>query len=76
MGDIINMMMAGELTILTFIIWSVVALIVGAIGGAIGGMIVGGEHIGHELAAMMGTFYGPIAALPGVVIGLIVLLVI
>ena len=73
MGDIVNMLVTGELTVITIIIWSIVALIVGAIGGAIGGIIVGAEHIGKELAALMGSFYGPLAALPGVIVGLIIL---
>ena len=73
MGDIINMMMTGELTIITIIIWSIVAMIIGAIGGAIGGVMIGGEHLGNELAAMMGSFYGPIATLPGIALGLIIL---
>ena len=76
MGEIINMMMAGDLTIVTICIWAIVAMIVSAIGGAIGGVILAAEHLGTELAAMMGSFYGPIAALPGVIIGLIVLLLI
>tara|TARA_R110002074_G_scaffold402220_2_gene604833 strand:+ start:121955 stop:122185 length:231 start_codon:yes stop_codon:yes gene_type:complete len=72
-SEITNLLMMGDLTALTIIIWAIVALFVGAIGGAIGGIIVGGEHLGNELAAMMGAFYGPIAALPGVVIALLVL---
>ena len=73
MGDVVTMLISGDLSVITIIIWSIVALIVGAIGGAIGGIIVGGEHIGKELAALMGSFYGPLASLPGVIIGLIIL---
>ncbi len=51
----------------------VLALVAGMVGGAVGGIIVGGKHIGNDLAAMMGTFYGPLAALPGIVIALVVL---
>jgi hypothetical protein len=35
--------------------------------------MVGGKHLGYGLAAMMGTFFGPIAALPGIVIALVAL---
>ena len=52
------------------------ALLLGAAGGALGGMLVGGKHIGYGLSAMMGTFFGPIAALPGVLIALLVLVLI
>ena len=54
-----------------------VALIVGVmasvIGGALGGVAVGGKALGNELAALMGGFYGPLAGVPGIVIGLLVL---
>jgi hypothetical protein len=54
-----------------------VALVVGAmasiIGGALGGIVVGGKALGNELAALMGGFYGPLAGVPGVFLGLIVL---
>ena len=54
-----------------------VALIVGAmasiIGGALGGIAVGGKALGNELAALMGSFYGPLAGAAGVLIGLVVL---
>jgi hypothetical protein len=59
------------------IIGAAVALIVGTaasiIGGALGGIMVGGKAIGNELAAMMGGFYGPLAGVAGIVVGLIVL---
>lgn len=42
------------------------------LGGALGGMIVGGKHMGHQLAAVIGSFYGPLAGLAGVGIGLAV----
>jgi len=43
------------------------------IGGAIGGVVVGGKALGNELAALMGGFYGPLGAGPGLIVGLIVL---
>jgi hypothetical protein len=59
------------------IIGAAVALIVGTaasiIGGALGGIVVGGKAIGNELAAMMGGFYGPLAGVAGIVLGLLVL---
>jgi hypothetical protein len=72
--EIINALMAGEITLITCILWYIIAMIIGAIGGAIGGIIVGGEHLGNELAAMMGGFFGPMAAAPGVLLALIILI--
>jgi len=62
------------------IVGAAVALIVGVmasiIGGALGGVAVGGKALGNELAALMGGFYGPLAGVPGVLLGLIVLAII
>ncbi len=51
----------------------IVGLAASIIGGALGGMVVGGKVLGHELAAMMGGFYGPLAGFIGVTVALIVL---
>ncbi|MGY4319079.1 hypothetical protein [Bradyrhizobium sp. JR3.5] len=42
-------------------------------GGAAGGVLVGGKALGNELAALLGGFYGPLAGVAGVVVGLAVL---
>ncbi len=73
MESIGNDLISGNLTVITGIIWYIVAYVIGTAGGAIGGILVGGEHLGKELAAMMGGFFGPIAAAPGVLLGLIAL---
>ena len=66
-------MESGDLSIVV----AAAALIAGTaatlVGGAIGGVVVGGKALGNDLAAMMGGFYGPLAGVPGVVVGLIVL---
>jgi len=46
------------------------------IGGALGGVAVGGKSLGNQLAATMGCFFGPLAVIPGLVIGLIILSII
>jgi hypothetical protein len=70
---IFNSLLTGEITLITCAIWYCIALAIGAAGGAIGGIIVGGEHLGNDLAAMMGGFFGPLAAAPGVLLALIIL---
>ncbi|MEM9387298.1 MAG: hypothetical protein AAGA68_19725 [Pseudomonadota bacterium] len=57
----------------TLLLAIVLAFAAGIAGGAIGGVAVGGKHIGNDLAAMMGGFYGPLAALPGIALALIIL---
>ena len=44
------------------------------IGGAIGGVLVGGKSLGNKLAATMGAFYGPLAGIAGVALGVVVLM--
>jgi len=62
------------MTLGTVIIAFSIGVIASIIGGIVGGILVGGKHIGNELAAMMGGFYGIVAGLPGVVVGLLLLL--
>ena len=74
MSDVLTIPDLSELSLVTAIIFVIVAFVVSAIGGAIGGIIVGGKHIGNDLAAMMGSFYGPINAIPAALLALIILL--
>jgi hypothetical protein len=73
METFISQLATGEITWATGAAMVALATVVGAIGGALGGLKIGGEHIGKQTAMMMGAFFGPLAALPGVLIGLIVL---
>ncbi|HBP88562.1 MAG: hypothetical protein KC592_09330 [Nitrospira sp.] len=62
-----------QLTFGSGVFFLAIALVFGALGGAIGGILVGGKALGYELAALMGSFFGPIASVPGVLIGLLIL---
>ncbi|MBO0750992.1 MAG: hypothetical protein J2P53_02705 [Bradyrhizobiaceae bacterium] len=42
-------------------------------GGALGGVLVGGKALGIERAAMMGSFYGPLAGSGGIALALLAL---
>lgn len=48
-------------------------IVAALIGGAVGGIVVGGKHMGNGLAATMGGFFGPVAGVPDLIIGLAVL---
>lgn len=61
------------ITLSSGIIACLLAVLAGAAGGALSSMAIGGEYMGKELAALMGGFYGPLAALPGVLLALIIL---
>jgi hypothetical protein len=58
-----------ELTAAGALVALIIGLVCSGIGGAIGGIAIGGKSLGNELAAMMGSFYGPIAGVPGLVAG-------
>jgi len=59
------------------IFWIATALAIGfiasIIGGAVGGIFTGGKALGNELAAMMGSLYGPLAGVSGVALALVIL---
>lgn len=59
--------------IATLVLAFIVGVTASILGGAIGGVLVGGRQIGNEIAAMMGSFYGPLAGIGGVLFGLVVL---
>ncbi len=48
------------------------AVLLAMAGGALSGMKLAGEHLGNELAAMTGAFFGPMPVLPAAVVGIIV----
>ncbi len=70
MGSIVEAINAGQITWITLLVAVSGALVAAVVGGAVGGIVVGGKHMGNELAAMLGSFYGPMGALPGIVIAL------
>ena len=45
-------------------------LVLALAAGAASGLKLGADTLGKELAAMMGAFFGPSAALPAVLVGL------
>jgi putative effector of murein hydrolase LrgA (UPF0299 family) len=49
------------------------ALLLALAAGAASGVRIGADALGKELAALMGAFFGPTAALPAVLVGLAVL---
>jgi hypothetical protein len=62
-----------EVTAASAVAALVVGLIASGVGGAGGGVFTGGKAIDNQLAAMMGSFYGPVGVVPGLIVGLIAL---
>jgi hypothetical protein len=61
------------MTLMTLLGLIALGLVLALAAGAASGMKIGAEALGKELAAMMGAFYGPTAALPAVLLGLLIL---
>ncbi|MCG5057226.1 MAG: hypothetical protein KA714_04280 [Limnoraphis sp. WC205] len=66
-------LLAGEITLLTGIVWLAVAGAVSIVGGAIGGILLARKDLGLGLSAMIGGLFGPVGVLPAIALGLIVL---
>lgn len=62
-----------QLDVATAVLWLFVAFVLSMAGGALAGMRLAGKDLGNELAAMMGAMFGPTAAVPAVLAGLVVL---
>lgn len=55
------------------LMWVLMAFVLSMAGGALAGVRLAGKDLGNELAAMMGAMFGPTAAVPAVLLGLVVL---
>ena len=66
-------LMVGEITLVTGLFWLMIAAVISAIGGAIGGILLAGKDLGYELAAILGSLFGPAGVIPVAAIGLVVL---
>lgn len=64
---------AEQISLSTMWPYFLVTILASLLGGSIGGVLIGAKHLGAQLAALMGAFFGPIAALPGIVIALIII---
>ncbi|MBH8577624.1 hypothetical protein I8752_32605 [Nostocaceae cyanobacterium CENA369] len=73
MTDFFTNMAAGDLNIVTGLLWLILATVVSMIGGAIGGMILAGKDIGYSFSAMLGAFFAPAGAIPVILLGLAIL---
>ncbi|RCJ29084.1 hypothetical protein A6770_01460 [Nostoc minutum NIES-26] len=73
MSAFLTNMAAGDLNIVTGLLWLVLATVVSMIGGAIGGMILAGKDIGYSFSAMLGALFAPAGAIPAILLGLVIL---
>lgn len=71
--DIFINLMMGEITLVTWLFWLMIAAVVSVVSGAIGGMLLAGRDIGYQLSAIMGSLLAPAGVIPAIAIGLILL---
>ena len=64
---------SGQLTAATIVIWTCCAFVVATLGGALAGVQLAGKDLGRDLAALMGAMFGPVGAVPGILLGLVIL---
>jgi hypothetical protein len=73
MHDALQQLAGGRLTAFTIPVWTLLSIVLSIAAGALAGMQLAGKDLGNSLAALMGAMYGPVAAVPGILIGLIAL---
>lgn len=73
MEEILNQLATGQLGVFTIAIWTFLAFLLAMGGGAVAGVRLAGKDLGNELAALMGAMFGPTGAVPGILLGLIIL---
>lgn len=73
MHDVLQELAGNRLTAITAAAWTLLSITLSIAAGAVAGITLGGKDLGNSLAALMGAMYGPIAAVPGILVGLIVL---
>lgn len=71
--DFLTSLAAGDINLITGLVWLGIAAALSIVGGAIGGILLASKDLGYELAAMIGGLFGPAGVIPAVLLGLIVL---
>lgn len=73
MQSIFQQLAGGQLGISTIVLWTLITALLAMAGGALAAVKLAGKDLGNPLAALMGVLFGPVAAVPAVLVGLIVL---
>jgi hypothetical protein len=73
MDEFLNNMVFGDVTLVTGLLWLLIATLISMVGGAIGGMILAGKDIGYPFSAMLGALFAPAGTIPTILLGLFAL---
>ncbi|MEW6353793.1 MAG: hypothetical protein AB1469_05790 [Pseudomonadota bacterium] len=69
----ITQLAVGHITWATSLVWLLAAFISALAGGAVAGVRLAGKNLGNELAALIGAMFGPVGAVPAILLGLVLL---
>ena len=64
---------AGNINLMTGLVWLIFAALVSLSGGAIGGMLLAGKDLGYKFSAILGGIFGTASVIPATVVGLFIL---
>jgi len=73
MQALMTQLASGHLDALTVVIWTVIAALLAMVGGATAAVRLAGKDLGNDLAALLGAMFGPVGAVPGILLALIIL---
>jgi hypothetical protein len=73
MSEVIHQMASGQFNAITIVLWTLLSFVLAVASGAAAGVKLAGKDLGNDLAALIGGMFGPVAAAPAVLVGLIVL---
>ena len=73
MTDTLTSLVFGDITLITGLVWLLIAIVISMIGGAISGMVIGGKEIGYQFSAMLGSLFAPAGVIPAMILGLFIL---
>ncbi|NEO97547.1 MAG: hypothetical protein F6K58_02310 [Symploca sp. SIO2E9] len=72
-GNLLKSLGAGDINLITGLVWFGLATVLSIVGGAIGGILLAGKDLGYQLAATIGGLFGPVGVMPAVLLGLVIL---
>ncbi|AUT02250.1 hypothetical protein CLI64_18695 [Nostoc sp. CENA543] len=71
MSDLMISLAAGDINFITGLVWVLIAIALSMLSGAIGCIVLAGKEFGYEFSAIIGSFAGPVGAIPAIILGLV-----
>ena len=71
--ELLTNLAAGEINLITGLVWVILAALVSLFGGAMGGMLLAGKDLGYKFSAILGGIFGTASVIPATIVGLFVI---